>query len=307
MAAMAGAGEGHGHQQGQGRQQGHGHDGPEDFDWADRGDELERDGEVWLPLTRAMVTRLADEREHGGVGHVVDVGAGPGVAACVLAQVFDSAEVTVMDAAEPLLERATARAERLGLGDRVRTRPGDLNDVSDLPRADVIWASMTVHHTPDPAATIRGLGQRLRVGGVLALVEGGLPTRFWHGDLGTPGLTARLDAAVGTAIAGHRGSGSGLDVRFDEDWPALLRAAGLVDVTSRSHLLDLPAPLDDAARHYVRSHLEILLTHAGEHLSEADRAAVDRLLDPDDPEGVDRKEGLFVLSASTLHTGRRAG
>ena len=42
-------------------------------------------------------------------------------------------------------------------------------------------------------------------------------------------------------------------------------------------------------------------------LSESDRQAVQRLLDPDDDAYVGARDDVFVLSASTVHLGRRPG
>jgi hypothetical protein len=43
-----------------------------------------------------------------------------------------------------------------------------------------------------------------------------------------------------------------------------------------------------------------------EYLDESDRGAVQRLLDPDDDAYVGNRDDVFVLSASTVHLGRRS-
>jgi SAM-dependent methyltransferase len=224
--------------------------------------------------------------------------------AAALAEAFPEATVTAVDGSGPLLDRAVARAARSGLAGRVRVLRHDLEgDPAAVPRADVLWISRVLHHLPDPAAALVALHDRLRPGGRIVLVEGGLPPRWAPEDLrlGRPGLQARLDVALGEALFSLPGRHG---IRPGTDWAGLLRAAGFSDVVTRSWLHDVPAPAPDAVRARVRDRLLMARDHLGEFLTSDDRAALDRLIDPDDPLGVDRRPDLFWLTVQTVYTGR---
>jgi SAM-dependent methyltransferase len=302
-------------------------------DWDVRVDELEREGEIGLPwfesatdwVASVMSTgrdagRGADastdpSTEASQVRRVLDVGAGPGVASCVLAERFPAAQVTAVDSAPGLLTRVMARSDRLGVGDRMDTLELSLDgDLADLPEADLIWASRVLHHVPDQPKALLALGSRLRrpsasrTGGLLAIAEPGLATRFLpeENGVGAPGLLDRLDAAVSTGLATrlHHDASSPVP-RPVLDWPAQLAEAGLAPAGSRSFLLDLPAPVSQAVREHVALRLGRTASLAGEHLSSADAASIEQLLDRENPLGVWRRPDLFLLSAVTVHAGRR--
>lgn len=277
------------------------HDGL--FDWDHRGAEMEREAELdlgWIELALDWVAAGP-----GTVEHAVDLGSGPGVATAALATAFPTATVIAVDGSPVLLERATARAARMGLGDRVGTLHHDLaGDVALLPETDLIWLSRVLHHLPDVEATLVALRNRLRPGGRLGLVEGGLPPR-WAPEalgMGRPGLQARLDVAIGDALYARPAPHG---IHPGVDWAALLHAAGFSDVATRSWLDDVPAPAPEAVRARVRDRLTMVRDHLGEALDADDRATVDRLLDPADPLGVDRRTDLFWLAAQTVYTCRR--
>jgi SAM-dependent methyltransferase len=286
------------------------HHGPDRaFDWDARADELEREGEVGLPWFEAAVDWVAGLTEGSDVRRVLDVGAGPGVATSVLADRFPTATVTAVDSATALLARAQSRAARLGLGNRVDTLAAALDgDLADLPEADVIWASRVLHHLPDQAKALQALGNRLRPGGLLVLVEGGLASRFLPTEcgIGSPGLLERLDAAVAAALTTMLGHGPDSPVpRPTLDWPVQLAEAGLTPVGTRSFLLDLPAPVTPAVRAHLIRRIGRTPHLAGEHLRDDDRTALEQLLDPENPLGLHRRPDLFLLTAVTAHAARR--
>ncbi|NEB19458.1 class I SAM-dependent methyltransferase [Streptomyces coelicoflavus] len=277
-----------------------------DIDWAEMAPHLEAQAELYTPLYRQAMAWLA--REVTDPGLVVDVGSGPGVVSCLFAETFPGARVVAADGAAPLLERARARAERLGFGDRFGTLAGDLPAaLADLDYpADLMWASQSLHHLPDQRAALAALGGHLAPGGTLAILEGGLPARFLPRDIGfgRPGLQARIRAVEEDAFAEMRADLPD-SVAETEDWPAMLTTAGLKHTGTRSFLLDLPAPVSEAARDYVTTSLSRLRERIGERLDADDLATLDRLLDPADEAGVHRRQDLFVLVAHTVYTAVR--
>lgn len=271
----------------------------DDFDWAALADALELEGEAQSPFLHGAFAALGDLRPQ----RILDIGSGPGVAACVLAERFPAAEVIAVDGTSELLMRAEQRAARLGV--TLRTVHAEFPEgLDDLPDADLIWSAHVMHHVGDQAAALAKLAALLRPGGVVAIAEGGLPTRWLPRDIGIgrPGLQIRLDVAMAERFERMRAELPG-SVAVVEDWPAMLRSAGLVGVRTQTFLVDHPAPLADGPRRSVRHTLERFYTLVDE-LDADDKATLDRLLDPDDPAGIDRRPDLFLLAARTVNFGR---
>ncbi|MEU4213250.1 class I SAM-dependent methyltransferase [Streptomyces sp. NPDC026206] len=297
---------------------GHGHHHT-DVDWDVLATQLESSGELQLPVLRRTAARLgellAPERE---VRRILDIGSGPGVMTCVFAEAFADAEVVAVDGTPGLLDRALARAERLGLGGRVAVRHAKLPEGLDggdehgedggdgLGTADLVWSSKAVHHLGDQQGALNALAGVLRPGGLLAVAEGGLPMRFLPRDIGIgrPGLQTRLDTAHEQWFEIMRAELPG-STTVVEDWPAMLSRAGLTGVGSFASLLDLPAPLGGTARAFLHAHLTRLREAVSESMDMEDRRTLDVLLDPGAPEGILRRPDAFLLSATTVFTGVR--
>ncbi|WP_216589887.1 class I SAM-dependent methyltransferase [Streptomyces brasiliscabiei] len=298
------------HTQGHGHGHGHGHDHSHqhhtDLDWAALAEHLEGQAELFAPLNRQAAAWVAARQPEPGL--VVDVGSGPGVVSCLLAERFPGARIVALDGSGPLLERARARAEHQGLADRFDILEAELPDgLGDLDYpADLLWASRSLHHLGDQRAALAAFAERLAPGGTLALVEGGLPSRFLPRDIGIgrPGLQSRLDAAEDRWFSEMRAAQPG-SVPEIEDWPGLLTAVGLREATSRTFLLDLPAPVPEAARAYAVDQFRRGRGMLADFLDADDLATLDRLLDPDDKAGLYHRTDLFVLAAHTVHVATR--
>ncbi|NNJ05846.1 class I SAM-dependent methyltransferase [Streptomyces sp. PKU-MA01144] len=277
------------------------------IDWEEFAALLEREAALNLPLYEQVAHWVREQLPHGSVRRVLDVGSGPGAVSCLLAEVFPQAEVVAVDATPGLLELARARADRAGLADRFSTHVAELPDgIAELGPADLVWASGSLHHVGDQRAALTGLAGLLRPGGLLALLEGGLPARHLPRDIGIgrPGLESRLEAATAGWFADMRAVLPGAKPEV-ENWRALLAAAGLTPTLTRSFLLDLPAPVTDAVREGLVSGLSWQRRSLEGRLDADDAAVLDRLLDPDDEEGLMRRPDCFMLAARTVHTARR--
>jgi SAM-dependent methyltransferase len=285
----------------------HAHSAHHEPDWEELADHLERKAELSVPFLEDAAAWLHDLVGNRAVTRVLDLGSGPGVTTTALAHAFPGAETVAVDSTPALLERARARAEREGLASRITTRQAELPaDLPDLGTAELIWTSNVVHHFGDQRAALETFAGALRPGGVLAVCEGGLPTRFLPRDIGIgrPGLQARLDAAeedwftaMRTELPGH--------ARTVEDWPALLVAAGLAPTGSRTFLTDLSAPLDPVARAHLRARVERFRDGLADSLSAEDLATLDTLLDDASTDGILRRPDVFYLTATTVHTAVR--
>ncbi|MFI9051610.1 class I SAM-dependent methyltransferase [Streptomyces sp. NPDC053427] len=294
-------GPGHGH---------HAHDHGTPVGWEELGPYLESGAEVHTPVyeqatgwLRELLTAADGGPGPDDVRRVLDIGSGPGVATCILAQAFPAAEVVAVDPTEGLLERARARADRLGLGDRIRTHAAEVPDGLDaLDGADLIWSSNALHHIGDQRGVVAALAGHLRPGGVLAIAEGGLAPRFLPRDIGIgrPGLQSRLDAVAEEWFTQMRSALPGAEGAV-EDWPAFLADAGLRTPRTRSFLLDLPAPLSTAARDYVLSRTGRAMEAYGDQLDEDDLTTLSRLNDRHDAAGLARRPDAFLLAVQTVH------
>ncbi|MGW0551685.1 class I SAM-dependent methyltransferase [Streptomyces altiplanensis] len=299
------------HSAGHAHRRDHGH-GPEhhatDFDWDALATHLEHEAEVHRPVYEQAAAWIAERfRGPQGVRRVLDIGSGPGLITCLLAEAFPDAEVVAVDSTPALLERARARAERSGLGKRVRTVAAEVpGELGSLGEADLVWASNSLHHVGDQRAALTGFAGLLRPGGAVALFEGGLPARHLPRDIGIgrPGLEARLEAVSVEWFTAMREALPGAKAEV-EDWSALLAAAGLTPDGSRSFLLDLPAPLSAAAREMVVETFARQRDVFAEHLTADDTATLDRLLDAQDAAGLAHRPDMFLLKARTLHLAHR--
>ncbi|WP_280273169.1 class I SAM-dependent methyltransferase [Nocardia wallacei] len=272
----------------------------DDFDWAAMADMLVDEGEAYSPYLHGAFDELSDLKPE----RILDIGAGPGVAASVLAERFPDAEVIAVDGTPELLARAEQRGRDLGV--RVHTRVAQFpQDLGGLPEADLVWSANVVHHVGDQLDALTRMAGLLRPGGVLAIAEGGLSARWLPRDIGfgRPGLQVRLDAVMAERFDRMRAELPDA-VAVTEDWPALLRAAGLIDAHSRTFLVDRPAPLEAGPRRSVRQWIERYRGMADD-LAPDDRTTLDRLLDPNDPSGIDQRPDVFLLTARTVHYARR--
>ncbi|MFI8852615.1 class I SAM-dependent methyltransferase [Streptomyces sp. 891-h] len=287
------------------------HSHAEDIDWEALSAALEREAELHLPALETAADWLrgllgADSPGDGRVSRVLDIGSGPGVVTCLLAQRFPGAGTVAVDQAPGLLDRTLTRAAEQGLNGRVSPLRAALpEDLDTLGSADLIWTSHAVHHLGDQQAALDALATRLRPGGVLAVAERGLPPRFLPRDigLGRPGLQARLDAALEERFTAMRAALPG-STSTVEDWPAMLSHAGLVPTGSRTFLTDHPSPLSLPAREHLHNTLTRLRDHLAPYLDEEDLTTIDSLLHGDACSGILWRPDAFFLSATTVHTAR---
>lgn len=280
---------------------GHSHHHGKDLDWNAMGGVIERRAEVYGPLYAQIIDAVRERTQSPGL--IVDAGSGPGVISCALAEAFPRVEVVALDNAPALLERAERRARDTGLAARMRTMLGELPEAfAELSQADVMWLGQSLHHVADQRAALAAAARTLAPGGLLVLLEGGLPARWLPRDIGIgrPGLQSRLTAAKEEWFAAMRASLPGAKHEI-EDWPALLTAAKLTPAETRSFLLDLPAPVSPEVRDHLIATLERERESAAEHLAADDLATLDRLLDSEDPAGLRHRPDVFLLDVQTVH------
>lgn len=282
---------------------GHVHDhrhAPGDREWGELVAEFEIEAAALAPLLRQSIDLVATAVDGSGVERILDLGSGPGVAAVALAQRFADAHVTAADASPTLLAEAVGRAERHDVGDRFRTQQIDLEvDLATVGDADLVWASMVLHHVADLPTVLARVASTVRPGGTLVVVEFGPSWQSLPHDLpaGSPGLGTRYSAAIRSAIEGHLPAGA-----MAIDWPASIMTTGLEPVTSTVIDLHMPAPLDDVTDLWFVSRLRRSLDRLGGSLDEHDVAAIAELAAP---ESAELRRSVPLHDDRWLHIARR--
>ena len=281
----------------------HGHVHIDEADWQAWAEHTELQGEVLLGFVTETALWASELRgaDAPPVGHVLDIGSGPGVGTCELARLFPDAHVTAIDGSAAMLERARHRAAALNVDARVRTHLAELPDGLDgLEPADLIWASMSLHHIGDEVASLQLLRNLLNPQGLIAIAEFGDPTRMLpeHLDVGPPGLTARLEEVAAAWFAEMRAGLSGSVPSVD--LASMLAVAGFEVIGSRLARQRLDAPLGDDARRVVLRHLRRSSDQSADRLAPDDLAAIDVLTDANDSRSVIHRADVFVDASQQI-------
>ena len=281
----------------------HGHAHLDEADWRALAAQTELEGEVLLAFVTDTAAWVTERRgpTAAPVRRVIDIGSGPGVGTCELARRFPDAHVIAVDSSPAMLDRATHRAAAHGLDARISTHLGELpGGLDGLGSADVIWASMSLHHIGDEVTLLRILRGLLSPNGLIAIAELAEPMRVLPHDLnlGRPGLSDRLDSAGAAWFAQMR---AGLtDSVPSTDLPSMLTSAGLEVVGSRLIRERVDAPLGDDARRLVLGHLGRIRQQLGDHLDDDDLHTLDVLSDADDPRSVMHRSDVFVAASRQI-------
>ncbi|MET7349807.1 class I SAM-dependent methyltransferase [Streptomyces mirabilis] len=237
-----------------------------------------------------------------GPRRIVDLGCGTGAGTLALLERFPEAQLTAVDLSAAHLNRLREKAAAAGAADRVRIVRADLDATAwpELGTQELVWASASMHHMPDPDRTLRQVHDLLAPGGLFAVVElAGFP-RFLPEDApeDAPGLEERCHAALDHHHAEqvpHRGA----------DWGTKLTKAGFTVEGERTVTVDIGPPRTDAAGRYALSSLRRMRGGVASALTAEDLAALDRLLDTGSPHSILRRIDLRVRTERTVWAARR--
>ncbi|MET7662918.1 methyltransferase [Streptomyces sp. NPDC005349] len=260
---------------------------------------LDLDAVLFAPQLAAAMRSIA-ALAGDDVERIVDLGAGSGTGTFALLKQFPSAQVTAVDSSSHMLEQLTRTAAAKNLDARVHLLEADagtgLPGVTD---ADLVWASASMHHMHDPAATLDLIFKALRPGGLLAVAElDGMP-QFLADDAvpERPGLEGRFREALTTLHAEevpHMGA----------DWGALLASAGFTLEEERAESLELRPQSGGSAGLYAHGTLSRIRGALVGRIDPADLEALDTLVNGG-PADVRHRDDLVVRSTRQLWIARR--
>jgi demethylmenaquinone methyltransferase/2-methoxy-6-polyprenyl-1,4-benzoquinol methylase len=185
---------------------------------------------------RFLVSRVPADAER-----VLDVATGTGAVAIELARTVPTRSVVGIDQTVEMLAAGRDRVEREELGRRIELREGR---AEALPCADGEFDAVTftylLRYVDDPAATLQELARAVRPGGVVAMLEFGVPRGAWRA-LWESYVRVGLPAAGALVSPAWRDVGRFLGPSIRGFWerhpgdtlPSLWRAAGIRAVCLR--------------------------------------------------------------------------
>ena len=125
---------------------------------------------------RFLVSRVPDDAQR-----VLDVATGTAAVAIELARRSPSRRVVGVDQSAEMLAAGRARVERAGLAGRIELHEGNAEELSlEDASFDALTFTYLLRYVDNPLATMRGLARTVRPGGVVAMLEFGLPRGVWR-------------------------------------------------------------------------------------------------------------------------------
>lgn len=203
-----------------------------------------------------------------GNPRILDLGSGTGAATPVLAAAAAAAEgagVAAVDLYPPFLEELRAAAESAGAADRVRVRPGSMEDLDDLADGsfDLVWS--------EGAAYNIGFGKALGTWRRLLSPEGALVVTGcgWITDSPSAEIRAHWDAAYPLSSTGQNAdtaTAAGYTVTATHLLPAGdWLETSYAPLDSRAAQADPGDPHAVAAAEGAREEIRLFRNHGHEH------------------------------------------
>ncbi|MGW3647375.1 class I SAM-dependent methyltransferase [Streptomyces sp. NPDC000878] len=178
---------------------------------------------TWRTAANSAAYLLGSLKPHM---RILDIGCGPGTITADLAELVPDGQVTGVDRAPDILDRARATAAERGLGN-VEFAVADVHAL-DFPDDTfcVVHAHQVLQHVGDPVRALREMHRVTKPGGYIAVRDGDYRAMAWYPE--SAGLDDWLDLyrRVARANGGEPDAGRRL-----KSWA--LRA-GLTDITATS-------------------------------------------------------------------------
>lgn len=113
---------------------------------------------------------------------VLEAGCGVGAQTVTLASNSPNANITSIDISESSVEEAKKKIEERGITN-VHFQQGDIFDLSfEKESFDHIFVCFVLEHLPNPSEALKILGELLKPGGTITVIEGDHGSTFFHPD-----------------------------------------------------------------------------------------------------------------------------
>lgn len=107
-------------------------------------------------------------------GRYLEMGAGPGFLAVMIAEHQSDTEITAVDLSPEMVQVAREFIEKKKLEDRIHYLPGDASD-EQLPERlgtfHLVYTAFSLHHWKEPEKSIRNLWNLVQPGGALCILD----------------------------------------------------------------------------------------------------------------------------------------
>ncbi len=251
------------------------------------------------PTLRAAIEAVRlDEGSHG-----LDVGCGIGTFTLLLADsVGPDGGVTGLDVSAEFLDFARARAQDVGLADRVSFRQGNANALPfEDSSFDSAWSVDCVGYgTSNSEVLIREMARVVRPGGLVAILA-------WSSERllpGHPQLEARLGATSAGLAPFNAMMAEGMHLPRGLGW---FRKAGVQAPAALALSGSVFAPLNDSVRAALTALIDMRWPGVESELEPEDRLEFRRLCDPESPDFILDHPDYYAFFTYSLFWGTVSG
>jgi len=233
----------------------------------------------------------------------LDVGCGIGLQVIMLAEaVGPGGHVTGIDLSPEFLDYARSIAEKEGMSEQVFFQEGDMNNLPfDDDTFDWVWSANCAGYAPgDPLPLLKELARVVKPGGSVTIIA-------WSSQQLLPGypvLEARLNATSSGIAPFARGTAPELHFSRMAGW---FRRAGMEEVTVRTFLGDVCAPLSREMRSALTALIEMRWVDVEAELSEGDWVEFQRLCLDESPEFILDLPDYYAFYTYSMFRGRVVG
>jgi demethylmenaquinone methyltransferase/2-methoxy-6-polyprenyl-1,4-benzoquinol methylase len=233
----------------------------------------------------------------------LDVGCGIGLQAMLLAEaVGETGHVTGVDLSPEFLDCAGSIAEKAGISEQVSFQEGDMNNLPfDDATFDWVWSANCAGYAPgEPLPLLKELARVVKPGGCVIIFA-------WSSQQLLPGYPV-LEAHLNATSSGIAPFAEGATPEMH--FPRMIgwfRRAGMKEVTARTFVGDVCAPLSEEIRSALTALIEMRWVDIRAELSEGDWAEFQRLCMPESSEFILDLPDYYAFYTYSMFRGRVVG